>query len=156
MVVSMSSSICSFSGFVFAIFISPKYVLGWFWIAVGLDIGICYGSGDEGGEGSGGGGAWKFLWNELSDGGGGGIKLLKVGKYCGGIGAPLLLLSLDLLPSFCSASNLFCKSKSMRGLGAFLIILLARSFFPISSSQRKDPTTGFSASKVEMSSNTEL
>lgn len=64
-------------------------------------------------------------------GGGGGIKLLKVGKYCGGIGAPLLLLSLDLLPSFCSASNLFCKSKSMRGLGAFLIILLLRSFFPI-------------------------
>ena len=55
---------------------------------------------------------------------------------------------------FRNVTNLFCKSKSMPGLGAFLINSLARSFFPVSSFWSKDPTTGVWTSKVEMSSNT--
>ena len=88
MVVSMSSSICFFSGFVFVIVISLKCIVSWFWVAIGLALGICLGSGIKGGEGRGGGGTWKFVWNELhdggSDGGGGRIKLLNVGGDVGG------------------------------------------------------------------------
>ena len=57
MAVSMSSSICSFSGFVFVIAIFPKCVVGWFSVAVGLTLGICLGRFNKGGEGSDGGGA---------------------------------------------------------------------------------------------------
>ena len=38
MAMSMFSSIYSFSGFVFVIVISPKFVVGWFWVAVGLAL----------------------------------------------------------------------------------------------------------------------
>ena len=153
MAVSMSSSICSFSGFVLVIFISLKCVVGSFWVAVGL-----VGSSDKGGGGScGGGGTWKFVWNELNDGGDGGgsgrIRLLNVGGDGGGKGAPLLLSMLTLLLHFRNASNVFCISKSTPGLGAFSISSFTRSFFSMSSSRSNNPTTGFCASKVEMYSN---
>ena len=133
MATSMSCSIYSFSGFVFVIVISPKFVVGWFWVAIGLALGICLGSGNKEGEGSSGGDAWKFVWNESNDGGsdrgGRGIKLLNAGGDSGGRGGPLLLLLSNFLLSFRNASNLFCISESMPGLGAFLISLLARFFF---------------------------
>ena len=47
MAVSMSSSIWSFSGFVFVI--PPKCVVGRCWVAVGLGLGICLGSDNKGG-----------------------------------------------------------------------------------------------------------
>ena len=88
MAVSMSSSICSFSGFVFVIVFSQKSVFGWFWVAIGLAHGICLSSGDKRGEGSGGGGTWKFVWNELNDSGSGWgcsrIKLLNASGNGGG------------------------------------------------------------------------
>ena len=52
----MSSSICSFSDFVFGIAISPKCAVGWFWVTVGLPFGICLGCGNKESEGSGDGG----------------------------------------------------------------------------------------------------
>ena len=163
----MSSNTCSFSGFpfVFVIVISPKCVDGWLWVVDGLTLGIYLGSADKGGEGSGGGDGGKYCgcWNELNDNGGGsgegycggGTKLLNVGGDGRGKGDPSLLL-LNLFLSFRNASNLFCMFKSPPGLGAFLISSLTRSSFPMSSSRSKDPTTGFCASKVEISSNTSL
>ena len=88
-------------------------------VAYSLTLGICLGSGDKGGEGSGsGGGKYCGCWNELNDDGGGGgggycgggTKLLNVGGEGGDKGAPSLLL-LNLLLSFRNTSNLFCMSK---------------------------------------------
>ena len=93
MSVSMFSSICSFSGFVFIIAISRKCVVGWFWVALGLGLGICLGSSNKGDEGSGDGSPWKFVWNELNDGGssgvGSGIKLSNVAGDGGGKDGPV-------------------------------------------------------------------
>ena len=154
----MCSSIFSSTGFVFVIVISPKCVVGWFWVATGLVLGIYLDSGDKGDKGSIGGVTWKSVWNELNDGGGSGgggrIKLLNDDRDGGGKGAQLLLLLLNLVLSFCNVSNLFCISKSMPGLEVFLISSFARSFFPMSSSWSNHPTTRFCASKVEMFSNT--
>ena len=61
MALSMSSTICSFLGFVFVIVVSPKYALGWFWIDVGLTLSICLSNGNKRGEGRGDGGASKFV-----------------------------------------------------------------------------------------------
>ena len=116
----MSSSISSFSDFVFVIVISPKCIVRWFWVAAGLALGICLDSGNKGVEGSSSGGAWKFVWNEWNEGGG--------GRDGGGKGKLLLLLLSNLL-SFRNASDLFCISKSTPGLGALLISSLATSFF---------------------------
>ena len=58
---SMSSSVFSFSGVVSVIVISPKNFVGWFLEAFGLALSICLGSGNKGGEGSGGGCTWKFV-----------------------------------------------------------------------------------------------
>ena len=55
MAMSMSSSVFSFSGVVSVIVISPKNFVGWFLEAFGLALSICLGSGNKGGEGSGGG-----------------------------------------------------------------------------------------------------
>ena len=55
MAMSMSSSVFSFSGVVYVIVISPKNFVGWFLEAFGLALSICLGSGNKGGEGSGGG-----------------------------------------------------------------------------------------------------
>ena len=85
------------------------------------------------------------------------MKLLSNGGDGGGGGNPPLLLLLFLLNSilsFHNASSLFCVLKSIPGGGSFLIGSLAISFFVMSSSRRKDPTIGFCASKMEMSSNT--
>ena len=83
------------------------------------------------------------------------MKLLNVGEDGeGGGNLPLLLFLLNLLLSFCNASSLFYILKSTPGVGAFLTRSLAISFFPMSSSCKKDPTIGFCASKVEMSLNT--
>ena len=91
-----------------------------------------------------------------SSGNGNGTRLLNVGRYVRGKGGPLLLLSSNLLLSFCNASNHFCTSKSTPGLGALLINSLTKSFFLITSSRSSNPTIVFYTSKVKMSSNTSL
>ena len=89
-----------------------------------------------------------------SSGNGSGTRLLSVGRYVRGKGGPLLLLSSNLLLSFCNASNHFFTSKSTPGLGVFLISSLTKSFFLITSSRSSNPTIVFCTSKVKMSSNT--
>ena len=89
-----------------------------------------------------------------SSGNGSGTRLLSVGRYVRGKGGPLLLLSSNLLLSFCNASNHFFTSKSTPGLGVFLISSLTKSFFLITSSRSSNPTIAFCTSKVKMSSNT--
>ena len=105
-----------------------------------------------GGSGGGCGGGGMKLLNDGGDGGGcgGGIKLLNVGGGDGG-GEKLLLLWLLKKLSSLKASSLFCMSLISPGFGAFLTRSLAMSFFLISSSLSKEPTTGFCASNVEMS-----
>ena len=152
----MSSNTSSCFGFasVFVIVISLKCIDGWDWIADDLR-----GSNDVGG---GRGGCKNCDWNELNEGGGGGrgcgggIELLNGGGD-GGEDSPLLLLQLlllNLILLFQNAANLFCRLLSRPGVGAFLTRSLGISFFPMSSSRSKDPTIGFCASKVEISSNT--
>ena len=81
----------------------------------------------------------------------------KEGGGCGGGdggGEILLLLSFGSGLSF-NLSNLFLMAKSTPGgLGDFFISSLAISFLPKSSFFSKEPTTGFSASNVEISSKT--
>ena len=162
----MSSSTCSFWGFIFVFVsvISPKCVDGWVWVADDLSLGLGSRSGDKGDEGSGGGGGKLKCWNELNEGSGRGgncggrMKLLNDGEDGGRRGNPplLLLLSFLLNPifSFRNTSSLFRILKSTPGVGFFLITSLTISFFPTSSSRRKDGTIGFCPSNVETSSNT--
>ena len=78
--------------------------------------------------------------------------MLKVVK-CGGEGggdtpSSLLLLFLKFLSLF----SLLCMTKSIPGnCDIYFITSLPAFFLPTSSSHNREPTIGFSASKVEMS-----
>ena len=106
----------------------------------------------------GGGGSWTGL--KLVGGGGdsssvpggcdgGGMKLLN--DDWDGVGKSFLLFLLKLRLSFFSASNLFSMSISPHGGVAFLTKSLVTNILQIPSPFNKDPTTGFWASKAEMS-----
>ena len=100
---------------------------------------------EEGGS-SGGDGKLKGKDDDGGDGGGGGGK--KGGGGGVGGGEALLFLSSNL-------SNLFLMAKSTPGgPGTFFTRSPAVSFFPPSCSLTKDPTIGFSTSKVDISSKT--
>ena len=127
----MSSSTCSFWGFIFVFVsvISPKCVDGWVWVADDLSLGLGSRSGDKGDEGSGGGGGKLKCWNELNEGSGRGgncggrMKLLNDGGDGGRRGNPPLLLLLSFLLnsifSFRNTSSLFRILKSTPGVGFF-------------------------------------
>ena len=85
------------------------------------------------------------------------IEFLIMGGRGGDGGVDKLKLSLSSFGSgLCvNLSNLALRLGSRSGgLGAFLISSLAISFFPTSSSFRSDPTIGFSALNVKISSKT--
>ena len=102
-------------------------------------------------------------WNELKTNGGGwkggGGGIIGPGPRgegnAGNDGGGEILLLL-LFVGFCLSLNLFNQSLRAKschgGPGAGFIRLLAKTFFPTSSSLSREPTIVFSASKVEISS----
>ena len=117
----------------------------------GRSNGVCGGNiwlVEEGGS-SGGDGKLKGKENDGGGGGGGGGGGKKGGGGGGvGGGEALLFLSSNLF-------NLFLMAKSTPGgPGTFFTRSPAVSFFPPSSSLSRDPTIGFSTSKVDISSKT--
>ena len=86
------------------------------------------------------------------------VAVKKNGGGEGGDGGGERLLLLQLFSNSCLFFNLFnlflIIKSSPAGPGAFFISSLATSFLPTSSSFSKEPTIGFSASNVEISSKT--
>ena len=82
----------------------------------------------------------------LNDGGG--------GKAGGDGGGERLLSSVGFCLSFNLFNRFLITISNPGGVGVYLIRSLDKFFFPKSSSLRREPTIGFSASNVEISSKT--